>query len=533
MGEPLAAGETIDGGGSPLAAGETIDAAPAGHPLTDTPPDAVSRFGSSFASGAGVMSNEQGKNFFAHPLDTLTAMAQTQGELGARAAKELKNKDYVRGLTHAAEYMLPAIGPALAHSGDQLESGDIAGGAGTMLGVGGNLLLGAKMAPSSSVAELGKPGTPVSPTDMTAGRVLRTGGKQAVRMVNDIPGVRALSKLKADYESTAPKPPAPAKPIITDPAEIQTQLQKILSSNRTTPGQAASTPGSVTPKSVGPSAPPVPETSTTVPEKGTPNTNGRAAPKTNAAPATAGTAEGAANDTKLFQQAKASLSEDASISDVAKAAQKLKDGNGAAENFEKIFGRPLADYTGGGKGSFRMKDFLNEVVKPGQQPPAQVITKVFGADGVKAIEELTGKPIATWEAGEGTSKAARAATKTPATTVQDSLDGKLSDGEAVKKYGPVSGELTDEVPARGFLKKVGTNEESLAETDAQIGKDTHSTVQYHRGQLRKGMSEPATLRVDANNEVLDADGRHRAVAAIQEHGPTAKIKVRLIQHTGQ
>ena len=34
-------------------------------------PSAASRFGNSFASGAGVVSNEQGKNFFVHPLDTL------------------------------------------------------------------------------------------------------------------------------------------------------------------------------------------------------------------------------------------------------------------------------------------------------------------------------------------------------------------------------------------------------------------------------------------------------------------------------
>ncbi len=81
-----------------------------------------------------MVSQEQGKSFFMHPVDTLRAMANQQGELGKRAGEELKNKDYVRGLTHAVEYLMPGLGPTLAHAGDQLESGDIAGGAGTTVG---------------------------------------------------------------------------------------------------------------------------------------------------------------------------------------------------------------------------------------------------------------------------------------------------------------------------------------------------------------------------------------------------------------
>ena len=104
----------------------------------DQPSSATSRLGSSLLSGAGVVSNEQGKKFFMHPVDTLKAMAQAQGELGWRAKKELQNADYVRGLTHATEYLLPGLGPVLAHSGDQLGSGDIAGGIGTMVGAGAN-----------------------------------------------------------------------------------------------------------------------------------------------------------------------------------------------------------------------------------------------------------------------------------------------------------------------------------------------------------------------------------------------------------
>ena len=118
-------------------------------------PSAASRFGNSFASGAGVVSNEQGKNFFVHPLDTLKAMADQQGALGERAGNELKNKDYVRGLTHGIEWLIPGVGPVLAHAGDQGESGDIAGMAGTTLGVGANILAG-KVAPGVTDAAAAK-----------------------------------------------------------------------------------------------------------------------------------------------------------------------------------------------------------------------------------------------------------------------------------------------------------------------------------------------------------------------------------------
>jgi hypothetical protein len=103
----------------------------------------VERFGSGVLSGAGVVSNEQGKNFFRHPLDTLKQMAQGQGELAVRAKNELANKDYVRGLTHAVEYLMPGLGPTLARAGDQLNSGDYAGGAGTTVGAAIPIIAGA------------------------------------------------------------------------------------------------------------------------------------------------------------------------------------------------------------------------------------------------------------------------------------------------------------------------------------------------------------------------------------------------------
>jgi hypothetical protein len=104
-------------------------------------PSALSRLGSSYASGAGVVSQEEGKRFFTHPLETIKGMAEAQGELGAQAGRELKSGDYVRGITHGIEYLIPGMGPTLAHAGEQAENKDYAGAIGTTLGAATTLAL--------------------------------------------------------------------------------------------------------------------------------------------------------------------------------------------------------------------------------------------------------------------------------------------------------------------------------------------------------------------------------------------------------
>ena len=92
-------------------------AAAASSSPTPDQPSATSRLATGIAQGAGVVSKEQGKNFFLHPIDTARNILRTQGELGIRAGKELKSGDYVRGITHGIEYMLPGVGPTLAARG--------------------------------------------------------------------------------------------------------------------------------------------------------------------------------------------------------------------------------------------------------------------------------------------------------------------------------------------------------------------------------------------------------------------------------
>jgi hypothetical protein len=111
---------------------------------SSTPPEtpgAAKRLASSFASGAGVVTPEQGKDFFVHPLKTGKGMLEAQGELGMQAGRELKSGDLVHGITHGIEYLIPGMGPTLAHAGKQLEDKDYAGGIGTTLGAATTMLV--------------------------------------------------------------------------------------------------------------------------------------------------------------------------------------------------------------------------------------------------------------------------------------------------------------------------------------------------------------------------------------------------------
>lgn len=117
-------------------------------------PSAASRAGTNLLSGLGVTSNEQAKNFFVHPLDTVIKSFEAQGELAKKARDAYDRGEYLEALRHGMNYLLPFVGQQSDQAGTQLEEGDIAGGTGRMLGVGLGLGAGIKMAPTGSVPEV-------------------------------------------------------------------------------------------------------------------------------------------------------------------------------------------------------------------------------------------------------------------------------------------------------------------------------------------------------------------------------------------
>jgi hypothetical protein len=196
---------------------------PAGAPLFDmskaqliNPPvteaSVTSRLGSNFLSGLGVTSNEQAKNFFKHPLDTVIQSFEAQGELAKKARDAYDRGDYMEALQHGLNYLVPFVGQQTDRAGTQLKEGDIAGGIGRTLGAAGPIVLGnpETRAVASDAAGAVKP---------FAARAAQTAGKTAVDVASDIPIVRQVLKVKRNWDATAP---TPDEPTVAAPAEIAT-----------------------------------------------------------------------------------------------------------------------------------------------------------------------------------------------------------------------------------------------------------------------------------------------------------------------
>jgi hypothetical protein len=214
-------------------------------------------------------------------------------------------------------------------------------------------------------------------------------------------------------------------------------------------------------------------------------------------PVAIGTKAGAADDTAFFQRAKAILPEDAPLSKVAQKAQALKE---QSSEFEQTFGQSLKRFQDA-NGNFNMRDFLQEVVKPGTEPPAHIISRVFGSDGVKLVQDVSGKPIEKWES-VGPTKAERAAAKTvePPTV-------KMAAGSPDQ-----------------YLKMLGSDAKSILKTPEDV-----QTVNHFRNEIRNGRPvSPSEIHMDENNNIVGGDGRHRALAAHLEG--VKKFKVKVVKH---
>lgn len=144
---------------SQLGGGPPDQSAPAATPRPK--PSAPWRFVQNFANTLGAPERlsdiwEGPAYALRHPIDSAemvgSAILNGQASLATRAKQDWQNKDYVGAATHGLEYLIPFFGPPLAKAGDQLESGDIAGGLGTTAGVGISLAGPEGVAKGSSAA---------------------------------------------------------------------------------------------------------------------------------------------------------------------------------------------------------------------------------------------------------------------------------------------------------------------------------------------------------------------------------------------
>jgi lysozyme len=103
-------------------------------PSADTGED--EGFFSNLLSGIGVTSNQQAKDFFEHPINTLMNYFKGQGTLALQAREAYRQGDYMGALRKGLNYLNPFIGQQLDQAGDQLVQGHYAAGIGRTLGVG-------------------------------------------------------------------------------------------------------------------------------------------------------------------------------------------------------------------------------------------------------------------------------------------------------------------------------------------------------------------------------------------------------------
>jgi hypothetical protein len=93
---------------------------------------------------------------------------------------------------------------------------------------------------------------------------------------------------------------------------------------------------------------------------------------------------------------------------------------------------------------------------------------------------------------------------------------------------PVMATKTGQIPARNFLRTVGADENSVLKTQKDL-----DSVFYHRQQIAKNGTPNVELHVDEGNNVIGAQGRHRAIAAVQQGGPKATVNVTIFKHPFQ
>lgn len=165
-GEPVQSSAKVylDDNGEPV--GQASQAEPQGS--------AVGRF----ASNAGAMLNpvamaKGAYDMVRHPVDTYHGMVDASAQQFGKAADDYQQGHYSEMLGHGAAGALPIIGPAAAGAGEQIASGDVAGG------LGAGLAMAAAPAVMRGSLRLAKAArnVPLAPAAKLGGAVLRNVGE--------------------------------------------------------------------------------------------------------------------------------------------------------------------------------------------------------------------------------------------------------------------------------------------------------------------------------------------------------------------
>ena len=213
--------------------------------------NAPERFARSFNSAVGIPESVQDKPSEAleglklavtHPSLLASSLGemgkgiwQGMSDTGQKAIDSWKAGHPIDAAGYAIESGIPIMGPMLAHSGEQVASGDVAGGLGTMAGIVGPMLVGNPQV-RANVAEAAKAGTTAIAREAVKNpmvrEVINTTSPGIIEGMGDT--LRDASEKGAGDKSTQPKQtPAGATPTFIPSSVEMPKFSKIVRDGRT------------------------------------------------------------------------------------------------------------------------------------------------------------------------------------------------------------------------------------------------------------------------------------------------------------
>lgn len=254
----------------------TTAPAPESHPVSDF----ASNFGAAINPFPGL------KQAITHPIDTAKGAVNAQLDQFKQARQDFSNTKEMPNLSdrlmsaggHTLAGLVPLVGPAAAHAGEQIGSGDIAGGIGTGVGIALPFMLGAAgVGPNAMARGLGKaikaPAGPIAETALGVRKLDRAYGRTPGQAIlEETGGVRPstvaasaqskLGNLNSDLDtmvnaSNQPASLTPARTILDDATTKAFQQNAKTAANQINPMRAhldqnfatgAKIPANVTPR---------------------------------------------------------------------------------------------------------------------------------------------------------------------------------------------------------------------------------------------------------------------------------------------
>jgi hypothetical protein len=562
-------------------------------------PSAADRLKSNFLSSLGITDDAGAKQFFAHPIDTLMRSLEAQGDLAKKARDAYDKGDYMGAVVHGLNYLVPFTGQQTDQAGQQLQSGDIAGGIGRTLGTAvpallspegraavsntasaiseraGNVATAARnVTPKQASAIVGGaagayggghiPGLGGAPGPLGAVIGAERGAALAEKVLGEeranapifprrAAATEAASEATPAAEAAPAKLPAafqgpgatyqgpsgtaenPVRTVITDPVTGKPEFSDVVAAKQTAQPTPAATPANVEQalnQSLG-GQPLVRGVSL----RNQPTAQAVAAGKLpeGFTPVDSSVLKGYKYD-PATQRFSAILKNGQSyvhgeVTPDLVSAFEAADSKGAAWTkairngpgtvlVEKngVAVKPATMASESGEIMPKARAGMNEpetesYIQPLQQMLDDVLNPKAGAQGTATRPVSLVTRLVKGEAG------------------QAGLPGSVTDadeGIADIQNRPVLATKTGQVPARGFLNTVGADENSVLKTQSDL-----DSVFYHRQQIAKNGPPDVELHVDEGGDIIGAQGRHRALAAVQQGGRDAKVNVTIYKHPFQ